>query len=107
MFARPVVDAPPYGYGGITAIEWESRRAELSLFMVPDGYPKMVEVVETLTNYAWQTLNLETLWGEVFDTAPQAYHDAIAQWPSVKLPRRTYREGTYVDSTYYTIVRPT
>ena len=99
------------GYGGIENIQWENRTGEISLLVNPvlqrKGYGR--KATNAIIDYAFDSLNLDTIWGEVYCNNP-----AVAFWDKLvkeyggimtRIPRRKYHAGQYYDSMYFAVVR--
>lgn len=82
------------GMGGLTYIEFENRQAEISLIINPalqkQGYGK--EAVRLLLDQAFNYLNLDLVYGEVYMCNP-----AVAFWKKLLKPGqcRDLRKGKY------------
>ena len=99
------------GYGGIENIQWENRTGEISLLINPalhkQGYGR--KAVHAIIDYAFDGLNIDTVWGEVYCNNP-----AVNFWEKItkeyggimtKIPRRKYHAGQYYDSMYFAVAR--
>lgn len=95
------------GVGGLTYISWENRSAEISLIIDPSlrgkGYGK--EAVSLLLNHAFKSMNLEIVYGEVYDCGtPKFWNKVLPPGTEfVRLPARKYWDGKYWDSTYFSV----
>lgn len=60
------------GVCGLTSIDWITRRAEFSLYVVPHyrkkGFAKAA--LQTLLSHAFSDLNMRLIWGETFEGNP-------------------------------------
>lgn len=91
----------PVGVGGLTSIDWINRKAEFSLYIAHEfsrhhfGEAALKKIVE----YGFGTLNLNRIWGEVFQGNP-----AIEMFQRVgfkiegRLKGSYFRNGEYIDS---------
>ncbi len=101
------------GMGGITNIQWENRIGEISLIISPEhrriGWGK--EAAYMLYAYAFDTLNLYTVYGEVYRTNSLAENFWLNLFPAeyftrAYLPNRKYWDGKYWQSVYFSISQP-
>lgn len=97
------------GMGGITYIQWENRIGEITLIIDPDERKDGLgeKAVELLLNQAFNHLNLQTVFGEVYWC-----NQAFDFWKQItkkhsgyltKLPNRKYWKDSYYDSWYFSI----
>ena len=100
------------GMGGLTDISPENRNAEITLTIDPDlvgkGYGE--EAVELLYDQAFNYMNLENVYGEVYWCNEKGvnFWDKIVEkycGRRVILPNRKYWKGQYYDSDYFNITR--
>lgn len=95
------------GYGGLTHIDWEARRAELSFLLdterTRDLEPYMYEFTVYLTmlkKIAFEQLGLQRIFSETFDIRPYIV-ETLEKNGFVfegRLRRHVYIRGSYVDS---------
>jgi GNAT superfamily N-acetyltransferase len=105
------VDGKLVGYGGIENIEWENRRGEISLLISPDarglGYGR--EAVRLFLSQAFDYLNLETVWGEVYTCGHVEFWRRMVETlggESVLVPRKKFWNGVYYGAVVFTFARP-
>lgn len=98
------------GYGGIEHIEWENRRGEISLLVGPEhrgkGYGR--EAVGLFLRQAFMHLNLEHVWGEVYNCGHVAFWERMVetfQGFSTMLPAHKYWNGRYYGALYFDFSR--
>lgn len=97
------------GMIGLENIEWENRRAEISIILSPNfrgkGYGE--QAIDLLLEQGFMYLNLENIWGEVYSC-----NEATAFWAKILkkyngdcaiLPRTKYWDGKYYDSAFFNI----
>lgn len=100
------------GQGGFTNISLDNRNAEISLIIDPywrgKGYGK--EAVELLLEQAFDYMNIQNVYGEVYD----CNDEGVVFWQKVvdkygtyfiRLPSRKYWEGKFHDSLYFNLNR--
>lgn len=94
------------GVCGLTSIDLYNRHAEFSLYIAPEfqgkGYSK--NALRTLLTHAFNTLNLNLVWGEVFEDnkANEIFKSIGFKHEGVR--RDFYfREGKYLDAHLYSI----
>jgi len=99
-----------FGFGGLTSIEWENSRGEISLIMRPEvrgkGYGAMA--VDHLLIEAFLTLNLHTVDGEVYDCGNRAFWEKVVMAYGgymTDLVGRKYWDGRYWGSMWFAITR--
>jgi len=96
------------GYGGIENIQWENSIAEISLLIAPEyqknGYGSTA--AKEIIAYGFQDMGLHTIYGECYCSNPAFGFWANLASSYVILPRRKYLHGHFVDSMYFTIIRP-
>jgi RimJ/RimL family protein N-acetyltransferase len=103
----------PYDYLigmiGLENIEFENRRAEVSIIINPEykGKGYGTEAVDLLLEQGFNYLNLENIWGECYKS-----NKAIEFWKmivvkykahSFDMPNTEYWSGEYYGSTYFNI----
>ncbi len=99
------------GYCGMENIEWENRRAEVSLLVSKDhrGHKAGSIAVGLLLTKAWNELNLDSVHGEVYECGPVGFWQKILPpatvWASV--PMTKWWGGRYYGSQVFTVPRPT
>ena len=104
-----IVDGRLVAFGGITNIEWENGIGEISLIVNPELHRNGIgsDAVKLLLDYAFNTLNLNTVYGECYLCS-----DAHLFWRSIThqynafialLPARKYWDGQYFDSLYFSV----
>lgn len=100
------------GMGGLINIQWENRLAEISLLIDPARQGKGFggQAVDLLLGQAFNYLNLQTVWGEVY----KCNSDGVTFWAKIVdkyralptyllLKNRKYWDGQYWDSVYFSI----
>jgi len=100
------------GFGGFPKIEWENRRAEISLIVRPEERNKGLgaKMVAILLSQGFENLNLDNIYGEVYLCNAQAvaFWDKIIKWynaQAVILRDTKYWDGRKWDSKYFDIRR--
>jgi RimJ/RimL family protein N-acetyltransferase len=99
------------GMGGITNIQWENSIGEITLLINPSlqhkGYGE--KAVELLLDNAFNRLNLQTVFGECYESNPAAtfWAEITEKYNGYRtsLPNRKYWDGRYWDSLYFSIDR--
>lgn len=101
-------DGTHVGVCGLTSIDRENQRAEFSLYIGPEymgsGYGHAA--LKTLLRHAFETLNLNCVWGESFDG-----NRAISMFEKVGMKKEGtrrafyYRNGAYHDAHLFSILR--
>lgn len=99
------------GMCGLENIEWENRRAEISIILNPEcqgkGYGE--KAVELLLKQGFNYLNLENIWGECYENNP-----AITFWQKIiivhngygtAIPCTKYFNGEYFGSLHFTLFK--
>jgi RimJ/RimL family protein N-acetyltransferase len=96
------------GVCGLTDIDHVSRRAEFSLYIRPGeqlhGYGKMA--LASLLRFGFYNLNLNRVWGEVFDKNPAM--KTFTEFGFDKEGRRRefyFKDGEYIDANLISIGR--
>ncbi len=94
------------GYGGIENIEWENRRAEISLIIAPHyrgkGYGSAA--VDAILLQAFNNFNLDFVWGECYTCGNVEFWKKIIKRNkafAVELPNRKYYKGQSWASLYF------
>jgi len=97
-----------FGFGGLTNIEWENGRAEISLVMNPavrgQGYG--MQAAELLIREGFYSLRLETIDGEVYNCGNVGFWERVCDKYgaySTDLLGRKYHHGILYDSMYFAI----
>jgi RimJ/RimL family protein N-acetyltransferase len=100
------------GQGGFTNISLDNRNAEISLIIDPywrgKGYGK--EAVDLLLEQAFDYMNLQNVYGEVYDCNDEGvvfWQKVIDKYGTyfIRLPSRKYWEGKYYDALYFNLNR--
>ena len=98
------------GMGGITYIQWENRIGEITLIIDPKGRGsgEGEKAVDLLLDQAFNYLNLQTVFGEVYYCNETGYNFwwKIAdkyKSPCADLYHRKYWKGQYYNSMYFSI----
>lgn len=95
------------GYGGIENIEWENRSGEMSLLVFSHsrhmGFGQ--NAVKLFLHEAFNTLNLETVYAEVYDCNPNREFWSKVGHVAATLPRRKCIDGQYYAAKYYVWTR--
>jgi RimJ/RimL family protein N-acetyltransferase len=96
------------GVCGLTSIDFINRNAEFSLYIAPQhqrrGYGK--KALELLIKHGFEDWNLERIWGETFDKNPaRKTFEALGMKKEGTLERSYFREGTYINSHIYAILK--
>lgn len=98
------------GMGGLTYIEWENGRAELSLVIDPAKSSKGLghQAVPLLLAEGFGNMGLQTITAEVYacnGSGLAFWTDVLAPYKPdvVILPRRKRWAGKLLDSTYFTV----
>ena len=91
------------GVGGITNIQWENRICEISLVINPKNRRMGIgsEAVQLIKYEAFNSLNLHTLFGEVYGCANMDFWKSCKPDYMTTLPNRKYWNGKYHDSMYF------
>jgi RimJ/RimL family protein N-acetyltransferase len=97
------------GMAGIENIEWENRLAEIGLIMNPDYIHMAEDAIELILEQAFNYLNLENVFGEVYKCSPYSdiwYGMALEnKGTCCVLPNRKYWQGKYYDALFFNINR--
>lgn len=97
------------GMAGFENIQWENSLAEISLLTDPGKTLYIKPILEGLINMAYNTLNLKTIFTEVYDCSPYAklWYEMASEKKALltKLPLRKYWEGSFYNSSVYTFTR--
>lgn len=99
------------GFGGITNIEWPNRIGEISLIIAPEFRKQHLgdDAVFYLLYEAFYTLNLKTVFGEVYlcNSAVDFWKKSAGQYGATWciLPNRKYTNGKFWNSLYFSIDR--
>lgn len=96
------------GVCGLTSIDWLNRRAEFSLYIGPEyqsrGYGG--EALRVLLRHGFKVLNLNSIWGEVYDGNPALeVFKAVGFKEEGKRRAFYYRDGKYIDATLISVLR--
>lgn len=96
------------GICGLTSIEHINSRAEFSLYIGPEhqknGYGE--NALKTLCKHGFETLNLNSIWGESFDGNPAIKTFEKLGFKKEGTRRQFYfREGKYIDAHIYSLLR--
>lgn len=97
------------GMIGLENIEWENRRAEISIILGPDFRGKHYggKAVDMLLEQGFIYLNLENIWGECYECNPLLYFwtKLISKYDHVNsfkwLDCTKYYQGKYWDSLWF------
>lgn len=97
--------------GGIENISFENSAGEISLLVFEEyrgkGYGS--KAVDLILNYAFNSLNLNSVWGECYysSTAVKFWKKIIKQYSAYShdLPLRKYYNGKYWPSLYFVFER--
>ena len=89
------------GMCGLTDIDLINRRAEFSLYIVPEcwkkGYGKAA--LQTLFSHGFRNLNLNVIWGETFDENPAIeLFKNLGMYYEGTRNEFYYRDGSYIDA---------
>lgn len=101
-------DAKIVGVCGLTSIDWMNRRAEFSLYIDPIRHHRGFgqSALKTLLHHAFETLNLNCVWGESFDGNPaQKMFEKVGMTKEGTRRAFYYREGKYVGASLWSILR--
>lgn len=98
----------PIGVCGLTSIDMVANRAEFSLYINPRvqgrGYGKAA--LKTLFKYGFDAMGLHLIWGETFSKNPaQHLFEKIGMKKEGVRRAFYFKEGQYVDTYLYSIVR--
>jgi RimJ/RimL family protein N-acetyltransferase len=96
------------GVAGFTSIDFQSRRAEFSLYIGPQfhrrGFGKMA--LNVLVSHGFTNLGLNVIWGETFDGNPAArMFEAVGFVKEGTARQRYWKDGKFVDAHLYSILR--
>lgn len=96
------------GMGGLTNIEWENGTAEISLIIAPEyrGQGKGMSAVECLTVYGFGSMNLNSIYGEVYNCGNvEFWEKVVAKYKGYKtnLINRKYYDGQMFGSMWFSI----
>lgn len=109
-----LLDGVCIGYGGLTNIHWQSRRAEVSFLLDPDrvrdktGYARDFSAfLKLMKLVAFRTLGFNRLFTETYDIRP--YHVAVLEdsgfRPEGRMLKHEMIDGTFVDSLIHGYLR--
>jgi RimJ/RimL family protein N-acetyltransferase len=101
------------GMIGLENIEWENRRAEISIILNPEyrgkGYGE--RAVDLLLEQGFMYLNMENIWGECYENNPAIdfWMKITNKYNSGRIPQwldcTKYYAGKYWDSLWFNIER--
>jgi len=98
----------PVGVCGLTDICTVNSKAEFSCYIAPEhqnmGYAN--KSLKTLFSHGFADLNLNIIWGETFkgNKAAQLF-EKLGMIKEGELRQRYYKNGTYIDSIMYSMLR--
>jgi [ribosomal protein S5]-alanine N-acetyltransferase len=100
--------AEAIGVCGLTGIDFINRRAEFSLYIMPECHGKGFgeKALQALLEKAFNSYNLNIVWGETFDGNQAA--STFEKLGFIKEGTRRqfyYRKGVYIDAHLYSISR--
>ena len=97
------------GMIGIENIQWENKLAEIGLIMSPDHTDMAEKAIELILDQAFNYLNLENVFGEVYKCSPCSdvwYGVALVnKGTCCNLPNRKFWQGKYYDALFFNINR--
>ena len=105
-------DKVPLGVCGLVYVNWLIRSADVSLYIGhndayidKDGYAE--EATRLLIKYAFQNLNLNKVWTELyeFDDAKINFFESLAFKRDGTLRANCFEDGKYWDSHIYSFLR--
>lgn len=97
------------GVCGLTNINYQSRHAEISLYIIPkyqgNGYAK--ETLYTLCKHGFEDFNLNKIWGECFNNNLKSLllFKKLGFVASSGHIQHYFRNGTYIDTTFMTLLQ--
>lgn len=100
----------PIGNCGLHLIDWRIRSTELGIFIGEKGYWNQgigTRVMKLLLHYGFETLNLNRIALEVYDSNPRAIHTYEKAGFVLEGRKRqaTYRNGKYSDVLIMSVLR--
>jgi RimJ/RimL family protein N-acetyltransferase len=111
---KALYDMHPYeliGMAGLENIQHENQLAEISLILDPERTDFMDKALNFLLNKAFNELNLENVYTEVYSCNPHLdfwlnQHEKFNKdLPFIVLPSRKFYKGMYFNSFYINISR--
>jgi len=101
-------DGEAVGCTGLTSIDYVNSRAEFSLYIGPEHQGQRLgeKALKTLVTWAFEYLNMNSIWGESFDGNP-----ALKVFDKIGMKRDGvrrdfyFREGKYIDAHLISIKR--
>lgn len=96
------------GVCGLTSIDHVNQKAEFSLYIFPkyhsSGYGK--DALYTLLKHGFNDLNLNRIWGEVYDGNPAMILFESLGFKKEGIQRQSYfRQGRFINSHIISILR--
>ena len=99
------------GYAGLESIEWENRRAEVSLLVAPSvrGHGVGRDAVDELLRQAFVEINLHSVHGLVYECGPVQFWRKVlppgTSWFG-PIPSAKYTGGQYHGAWLFVVERP-
>lgn len=96
------------GVCGLTNIDWVHKKGEFSLYIEPgcrgNGYAR--DALCALINHGFRDLNLERIWGEMFEDNPaENLFLSLGMKLEGALRNSYYKNGEYIGSYIFSILR--
>ena len=96
------------GVTGLTDIDLINGRAEFSLYIMPEfqGLGLADPALKTIFKFGFNTLNLNSIWGETFDgNIAASVFEKLGMKKDGYRREFYYKEGQYIGATIYSLLR--
>lgn len=97
------------GVCGLTGIDSINRTAEFSLYIAPEfqGMKLGKPALQTLLHFGFESMNLNRIWGEVFDFNERALacFTSLGMAQEARLRQTYWKKGIYHDSIIVSLLR--
>lgn len=96
------------GVVGLTSIDYIHRKAELSIYVIPEaqhkGYAK--DACKAILDIGFNSFNLHRIWLEVFQDSPAIkFYEKMGFIHEGKLKQSYFKNGKYINSFIMGIIR--
>jgi RimJ/RimL family protein N-acetyltransferase len=97
------------GVCGLTNTNWVARRTELSVYVAPEHQGKGLakDALVVMYNYAFDDLNMHSIYAEVYDNNPAVdfYINALGMTKDGVIRDTYYNDGKYGNSVMLTLLK--